>query len=66
MKTEKDKYCLLKENMMDGYAYHQIVRDSSGTPVDYIFLDVNPAFEAITAWSGAIFLARRLLRCCLE
>ena len=48
MKKGKDKYRLLRENMMDGYAYHQIVRDSSGTPVDYIFLDMNPAFEAIT------------------
>jgi len=48
MEKGKDKNCLLIENMMDGYAYHQIVRDSSGTPVDYIFLDVNPAFETIT------------------
>ncbi len=48
MINEKDKYRFLLENMMEGYGYHQIVRDSSGTPVDYIFLDVNPAFEAIT------------------
>ncbi len=48
MKVGKDKYRLLKEHMMDGYAYHQIVRDSSGTSVDYIFLDVNPLFETVT------------------
>jgi len=48
MKKGKDKYRLLVENMIDGYAYHQIVRNSSGTPVDYIFLDANPAFESIT------------------
>ncbi len=48
MSKGNEKYRLLIENMMDGFAYHQIVRDSSGTPVDYIFLDVNPAFEAMT------------------
>ncbi len=48
MEKYMDKYRLLMENMMDGFAYHQIVRDESGTPMDYIFLDVNPAFEAIT------------------
>lgn len=43
-----DKYQLLKENMLDGYAYHKIVKDSSGIPNDYIFLDVNQVFESIT------------------
>ncbi|MDP3305870.1 MAG: GAF domain-containing protein [Erysipelotrichaceae bacterium] len=46
-----DKYKLLKENMMDGYAYHQIVKNSTGDPVDYIFLDVNQVFEDITGLS---------------
>ncbi len=44
----KDKYRLLLENMTDGYAYHQILKDNDGNTVDYIFLDVNPAFETIT------------------
>lgn len=28
-----------------GYAYHRLVCDSDGKPVDYVFLDLNPAFE---------------------
>jgi len=44
--------------MMDGYAYHQIVRDNSGNPVDYIFLDVNPAFEAITGLARGEILGK--------
>jgi PAS domain S-box-containing protein/putative nucleotidyltransferase with HDIG domain len=48
MKIKKDKFSMLIENIQDGYAYHEIVRDSSGKPVDFIFIDVNPAFETIT------------------
>ncbi len=31
-----------------GYAFHRIVYDEKGKPVDYEFLEVNPAFEKIT------------------
>ncbi len=37
-------------NQMDtGFAVHEIVTDAHGKPVDYIFLDVNPAFERLTS-----------------
>ncbi len=31
-----------------GFAYHKIIVDNQGIPVDYEFLEVNPAFESIT------------------
>jgi diguanylate cyclase (GGDEF)-like protein/PAS domain S-box-containing protein len=31
-----------------GYAHHKLVCNSEGYPEDYIFLDVNPAFEEMT------------------
>ncbi|MFW6020168.1 MAG: PAS domain S-box protein [Bacteroidales bacterium] len=31
-----------------GFAFHKIILDDTGNPTDYIFLDVNPAFEKIT------------------
>jgi PAS domain S-box-containing protein len=31
-----------------GYAYHKIILDKFNKPVDYIFLDVNNAFEVLT------------------
>ncbi|MDA3937422.1 MAG: ATP-binding protein [Actinomycetota bacterium] len=31
-----------------GYALHRLITDDDGTPVDYEFLDVNPAFERLT------------------
>jgi PAS domain S-box-containing protein len=35
-------------NPILGYAYHRIVLDDNGKPVDYIFLEVNKAFETLT------------------
>jgi PAS domain S-box-containing protein len=32
-----------------GYAYHRIIVDDSGSPVDYEFLEVNTAFERMTS-----------------
>ena len=42
------KYRSLFENMMNGFALHEIVCDQDGRPIDYIFLEVNNAFERLT------------------
>ena len=39
---------LLFENMMDGFSYHKMVFDGEGNPTDYVFLEVNSAFEEQT------------------
>jgi PAS domain S-box-containing protein len=49
MILEKDSYRFLIENLPDAFAYHQIVLDKHGAPVDYVFLDINRAFEKMTA-----------------
>ncbi len=41
-----------------GYAYHQIICDTQGTPVDYEFIEVNPAFEAATGLIGAEIIGK--------
>ena len=46
MSTEQ--FNLFFEKMMDGFAYHKIVVDEAGKPVNYIFLEVNKAFEEMT------------------
>ncbi len=48
MKPEKDSYRFLIENLPDAFAYHQILLDDHGTPVDYTFLEINSAFEEMT------------------
>ena len=42
------KYQNLFENMLEGFAYCQMVYDSDGKPVDWMYLNVNPAFERLT------------------
>jgi two-component system NtrC family sensor kinase len=42
------KYRLLFENMTAGFALHEMVCDAQGRPVDYRFLEANPAFERLT------------------
>ncbi|NLY41181.1 MAG: PAS domain S-box protein [Desulfovibrionales bacterium] len=42
------KYQMLFQEMRSGFSVHEIICDSQGAPVDYRFLDVNPAFEQQT------------------
>ena len=44
----KQDYRTLFNEMMDAFAAHEIICDPQGKPVDYRFLTVNPAFEAMT------------------
>lgn len=41
-------YQRIVEESTVGYVYHKIVTDDQGKPCDYIFLEVNDAFEEIT------------------
>lgn len=42
-----------------GFAFHRMVRDDNGNPVDYEFLEVNAAFECMTGLAAADVLNRR-------
>lgn len=44
----EEKYRSLFQNMLNGFAYHEIIIDDNGQPVDYVFLEVNDAFEELT------------------
>ena len=38
------------DNMLEGVAIHEIIYDSSNKPIDYVIIDVNPAYENITGF----------------
>ena len=42
------KYRLLFENMTTGFALHDIIYNDDGVPIDYRYLEANPAFEKLT------------------
>jgi len=52
---------LLLRNMAEGLALHEIVLDESGTPCDYRYLSVNPAYEAATGLKAEDIIGRTLL-----
>jgi PAS domain S-box-containing protein len=51
---------LLIENAPSGIALHQVEVDASGRPVDYVFLEVNAAFEEQTGLVRDAILGRRV------
>ncbi len=53
-------YQQLFSKMLNGFAYHQIVTDDSGKPIDYIFLDVNERFEHLTGLKKENILGKRV------
>jgi PAS domain-containing protein len=57
----KEDYQLLNYSMLDGFALHEMIFDSEGKPIDYRFLEVNPAFEALTGLKASDILGRTVL-----
>jgi len=66
MEPGNDKYRLLIENLPDAFAYHQVVTNSEGKPVDYIFLDVNQAFEGMSGLHRDKILGKKVKEVCQE
>lgn len=53
------RYRNLFDNSLSGIALHEIVTDEQGNPVDYTFLEVNPAFEKLTGLAPAQIIGKR-------
>lgn len=60
LKAEKEYQMLFRE-MLDGFALHEIICDESGTPVDYRFLAINPAFERMTGLKAREVVGKTVL-----
>ncbi len=54
LKESEEKYRTLFENMLEGFAYCRMISDANGTPVDWIYLDVNRAFERLTGLKNIV------------
>ncbi len=48
LRESEERYHTLFDGMTEGFALHELVLDDQGNPVDYRFLDINPAFEKLT------------------
>ncbi len=56
----QDRYKALFEHTLTALALHEIVTDDRGVPIDYIFLDVNAAFEQATGLKARDVIGRRV------
>jgi PAS domain S-box-containing protein len=60
LRTSEERYQRLFESLSDGAALLEVVLDAAGTPVDYVFLDVNPAYEQLFGIQRANRIGSRL------
>ena len=56
----EEKYRQLFENMMNGFALHEIVLNDKGRPVNYVFLEINHAFEILTGVKREAIIGRNV------
>ena len=61
LRESEEKYRLLFENMTTAFALHEIICDDSGKPVNYRYLEINPAFEKLTGVPPAALLGKTIL-----
>jgi PAS domain S-box-containing protein len=61
LRSSEERYRLLFEQMIAGFAVHELICDASGKPCDYRYLKVNPAFEKLTGLSADTVTGKRVL-----
>ena len=61
LSRSEQKYRLLFENMMSGFALHEMLYDQDGKACDYRFLEVNPAFERLTGLKAENIIGRTVM-----
>ncbi|MCL5035898.1 MAG: PAS domain S-box protein [Chloroflexi bacterium] len=56
----ESRYRFLFENMLEGYSFCKIVLDENDKPVDFIYLEVNDAFEKLTGLKKEDVIGRKV------
>ncbi|HJV33679.1 PAS domain S-box protein [Geomonas sp.] len=60
LSRDEERYRSLFMSMREGFFLSQVIFDESGAPCDYLYLDVNPAFERIVGFKRDDILNRRM------
>ena len=53
LRATEERYRSLFENMLDGFAHCRMLFED-GRPCDFVFLEVNPAYEALTGMKDVV------------
>lgn len=60
LRISEEKLSSLFSHMAEGFAYHRLVLDDDSKPCDYVFLEVNNAFERLTGLKAEDIIGRRV------
>ena len=60
LKKSEEKYRSLFENMINGYAYCKMIFDEKNFPADFMYLEINEAFEKITGLKREAIVGRKV------
>ena len=61
VEESESRYHDLFENMTSGFALNEMIYDETGNPVNYRFLQINPAFERQTGLSAKNIIGKTVL-----
>jgi PAS domain S-box-containing protein len=54
------KYHSLFANMINAFAYHEIILDDNSNPIDYRFLEINKSFEKLTGFKRKNVIGKKM------
>jgi PAS domain S-box-containing protein len=57
--ADRTRFSTLFSKMLNAVAYYKIITDADGKPVNYVYLEVNDAFERITGLKRESILGKR-------
>ena len=61
LEQSEARFRQLFKEMPDAYALHEIICDDQGQPIDYRYIEINPAFEQMTGLRADDLIGRRVL-----
>jgi PAS domain S-box-containing protein len=62
LKESEKSYRNLFENNISGVGIHKLIKDAADNPIDYVFLDVNDAFEEHTGLKATEILGKSVTK----
>lgn len=59
---ENKRHTIILQNAPFAYALHELIMDETGQPTDYVFLEVNQAFEKLTGLKSKTIINKRVTK----